>query len=95
MELAVDVTSGVFFAVGLFFWLWGSWPLLGRGSVLAKLHGLTVADTLGSALIMVGLLLQNPREWPLLVLALLSLALWNTMFGYVLAFCARGRRRDG
>ncbi|HSM81916.1 MAG TPA: monovalent cation/H(+) antiporter subunit G [Nodosilinea sp.] len=74
--------------LGLVFWFWGTWPLLGRRSVLYKLHGLSVADTLGSMAIVVGLLLRIPQEWPLLVLALLSLAIWNTVLGYVLAYCA-------
>ncbi len=76
--------------IGLWFWLWGTWPLLGDRSVLYKLHGLSVSDTLGSMLIIVGLLLKIPREWPLLVLALISLAIWNTVLGYVLAYCSAG-----
>lgn len=74
--------------VGLVFWFWGTWPLLGPRSVLYKLHGLSVADTLGSMAIVVGLLLQIPGEWPLLVLGLITLALWNTVLGYVLAYCS-------
>lgn len=77
--------------IGLWFWLWGTWPLLGDRSVLYKLHGLSVSDTLGSMLIIVGLLLKIPREWPLLILALISLAIWNTVLGYVLAYCSAGQ----
>nr|WP_199312442.1 monovalent cation/H(+) antiporter subunit G [Phormidium tenue] len=80
--------SYICIVLGLVFWYWGTWPLLGQRSVLYKLHGLSVADTLGSMAIMVGLLLRIPHEWPLLVLALLSLAIWNTVLGYVLAYCA-------
>ena len=43
--------------------------------------------------IVVGLFLQLPREWPLLLLALISLAIWNTVLGYVIAYCASGRGR--
>ena len=83
------------FGVGLVFWAWGTWPLLGDRSVLFKLHSLSVADTLGSIAIVVGLLLKIPREWPLLVLALISLAIWNTVLGYVLAYCSTpGDSRD-
>ncbi|MBE7384472.1 MAG: monovalent cation/H(+) antiporter subunit G [Leptolyngbya sp. SIO1E4] len=74
--------------VGIVFWFWGTWPLLGHRSVLFKLHSLSVADTLGSMSIVVGLLLEIPREWPLLVLALISLTIWNTVLGYVLAYCS-------
>jgi len=85
---------------GLVFWCWGTPVLLTQRSVLFKLHNLSVADTLGSIAIVLGLLLQRPREWPLLILAILSLALWNTMLGYVLAYCSSshtemGRRQDG
>ncbi|MEO0488905.1 MAG: monovalent cation/H(+) antiporter subunit G, partial [Cyanobacteria bacterium J06659_2] len=76
------------------FWFWGSLPLLGHRSVLFKLHSLSVADTLGSMGIIVGLLLKIPREWPLLVLALISLAIWNTVLGYVLAYCSSSSGGD-
>ncbi len=74
--------------LGIIFWFWGTFPLLGNRSVLFKLHSLSVADTLGSMSITVGLLLKIPREWPLLILALISLAIWNTVLGYVLAYCS-------
>lgn len=74
--------------VGIVFWFWGTSHLLGRRSVLFKLHSLSVADTLGSMAIIVGLLLKIPNEWPLLILAIISLAIWNTMLGYVLAYCS-------
>lgn len=99
----MDLLSGLSYsciAIGLVFWFWGTSTLLSRRSVLFKLHNLSVSDTLGSIAIIFGLLLQRPREWPLLLLAILSLALWNTMLGYVLAYCASstsaGRRiNDG
>ncbi|MGD1901438.1 MAG: monovalent cation/H(+) antiporter subunit G [Geitlerinemataceae cyanobacterium] len=93
--MVVAILSNVCIAVGLVFLLWGTWPLLGKRSVLFKLHSLSVADTLGSMAIVVGLLIRIPREWPLLVLALISLAIWNTILGYVLAYCStEGRTND-
>lgn len=89
MEGLVQGLSSLFFAVGVLFWLWGTAPLIGDRSILFKLHSLSVSDTLGSMSIMIGLLLRIPREWPLLVLALISLAIWNTILGYVLAFCSQ------
>ena len=74
--------------MGLIFWIWGTLPLIGHRSLLFKIHTLSVSDTLGSMSIIVGLLLRIPREWPLLILALLSLALWNTVLGYVMAYCS-------
>lgn len=81
--------------LGLVFWFWGTWPLLGHRSVLFKLHSLSVSDTLGSMSIIVGLLLRIPEEWPLLVLALISLSIWNTVLGYVLAYCSTSEGDHG
>ena len=84
----ITVLSYILIGIGLFFWFWGTIPILGDRSVLFKLHSLSVSDTLGSMSILMGLLLKIPREWPLLVLALISLAIWNTVLGYVLAYCS-------
>ncbi|ACK70984.1 conserved hypothetical protein [Gloeothece citriformis PCC 7424] len=84
----IDFFSYACLSLGIFFWLWGTFPLLGNRSVLFKLHGLSVADTLGSMSMIVGLLLKIPSEWPLLLLAIICLAIWNTMLGYVLAYCS-------
>jgi multicomponent Na+:H+ antiporter subunit G len=84
----INILSYSLVSLGVIFWLWGTWPLLGKRSVLFKLHALSVSDTLGSMSIVVGLLLKIPREWPLLLLALISLAIWNTILGYVLAYCS-------
>lgn len=84
----VDILSYACMGVGIVFWFWGTSYLLGRRSVLYKLHSLSVADTLGSIAIIVGLLLKRPGEWSLLLLAIICLAIWNTMLGYVLAYCS-------
>ncbi|MBE9103875.1 monovalent cation/H(+) antiporter subunit G [Nostoc cf. edaphicum LEGE 07299] len=84
----IDFFSYICICLGLFFWFWGTFPLLGKRSLLFKLHSLSVADTLGSMSIIIGLLLKIPSEWPLLILALISLAIWNTVLGYVLAYCS-------
>ena len=86
--MLIDILSYTCIGAGIFFWFWGTFPLLGKRSVLFKLHSLSVADTLGSMNIVVGLLLKIPNEWPLLVLAIISLAIWNTVLGYVLAYCS-------
>ncbi len=84
----IDVFSYTCIGIGIVFWFWGTLPLLGKRSLLFKLHSLSVADTLGSMSIVVGLLLKRPSEWPLLILAIISLAIWNTVLGYVLAYCS-------
>ncbi len=84
----IDLLSYTCIGLGIGFWFWGTWPLIGDRSVLFKLHSLSVADTLGSMSIIVGLLLKIPNEWPLLILGIISLAIWNTVLGYVLAYCS-------
>ena len=84
----IDILSYICITIGIVFWFWGTFPLVGHRSVLFKLHTLSVSDTLGSMIIVVGLLLQIPSEWPLLILAILTLAIWNTVLGYVLAYCS-------
>lgn len=88
MKLAIEWFGNICLIGGTIFWLWGTVQLLARRSVLFKLHGLSVSDTLGSLAIVFGLLLRIPAEWPLLLLAMISLAVWNTMLGYVLAYCS-------
>lgn len=92
--IMINLLSYFCIGLGLVFWFWGTSHLLGKRSVLFKLHSLSVADTLGSMSIIVGLLLKIPSEWPLLLLALISLAIWNTVLGYVLAYCSSGEGSD-
>ena len=84
----INILSYSLIVIGIVFWFWGTLPLIGNRSVLFKLHSLSVSDTLGSMTIVVGLLLKIPSEWPLLLLAIITLAIWNTVLGYVLAYCA-------
>ena len=86
--------SLVIIGCGIIFWLFGSVWLLTDRSILWKLHGMTVADTLGSILIVCGLLLQAPTEWPRLLLSIFSLAIWGTMLGYILANNMRERNKS-
>lgn len=83
----IDILSYSLIIIGIIFWFWGTLPLIGHRSVWFKLHSLSVADTLGSMTIVIGLLLKIPSEWPLLLLAIITLAIWNTVLGYVLAYC--------
>ena len=84
----IEALSYSLMVVGVIFWFWGTLPLIGNRSVLFKLHSLCVADTLGSMAIVVGLLLKIPSEWSLLILAIITLAIWNTVLGYVMAYCS-------
>jgi len=86
--MLINILSYSCISLGIVFWFWGTSHLLGDRSILFKLHSLSVADTLGSMSIIIGLLLKIPSEWPLLILAIISLAIWNTVLGYVLAYCS-------
>jgi multicomponent Na+:H+ antiporter subunit G len=90
----IDIISYSLIIFGLIFWFWGTFPLLGERSVFYKLHSLSVSDTLGSMSIVVGLLIKIPSEWSLLLLALIALAIWNTILGYVLAYCSTGEKNN-
>ncbi|MGB5772181.1 MAG: monovalent cation/H(+) antiporter subunit G [Crocosphaera sp.] len=90
----ITYLSYFFITIGIIFWFWGTFPLVGDRSVLYKLHSLSVADTLGSMSIIFGLLLKIPSEWPLLVLGIISLAIWNTVLGYVLAYCSSSQENQ-
>ncbi|MDB9308218.1 monovalent cation/H(+) antiporter subunit G [Aphanizomenon sp. CS-733/32] len=90
----INFLSYTCMGIGIVFWFWGTSHLVSNRSVLFKLHGLSVADTLGSMMIIVGLLLKIPSEWPLLILGIISLAIWNTMLGYVLAYCSTKEARN-
>lgn len=83
--------SMILMALGAALWLWGTAWLPGRRDLFWKLHALGVADTLGSALVVAGLLVRAPNQWPALTLALVSLIFWGTAIGYVLARGAYGR----
>jgi len=86
----IELASSFYLAVGVLFWFLGTRTLLKVRPVLVHLHYLSIADTLGSLSIVFGLLFLRPKEWPLLVLAMISLALWNTLLGYVIAYGASG-----
>lgn len=88
----IEILSYSLIVIGIIFWFWGTLPLIGNRSVLFKLHSLSVADTLGSMAIIFGLLLEIPSEWSLLLLAIITLAIWNTVLGYVIAYCSSDER---
>ncbi len=94
MTTLANILSYICIFGGLVFWFWGTAALLTRRSVLFKLHSLSVSDTLGSIAIVFGLILLRPKELPLLILAIISLALWNTMLCYVLAYCSSSTTRS-
>ena len=83
--MTLSILSYSFLFVGLFFWTWGTFPILNREhSIFYKLHTLTVSDSVGSLLILLSLIIRFPQYWPLLVVTALSLSLWNTISSYII-----------
>ena len=84
--MTITFVSYAILSLGLYFWIWGTLPILNKEhSIFYKLHTLTVADSVGSLLIVVALFLLAPQYWPLLLVTAISLSLWNTIFSYILA----------
>ena len=78
--------SYLLISLGLTFWFWGTIPVLNKKhSIFYKLHTLTVSDTVGSILLIIGLLIRDISHWASLSIATISLILWNTFFSYLLA----------
>ena len=81
------ISSHLLISIGLILWFWGTTPLLNKShNLLYKLHMLTVSDTVGSVLIISGLLVFAPNQWPILSVVTISFVLWNTIFSYLFAF---------
>jgi multicomponent Na+:H+ antiporter subunit G len=87
MNYIISYTLIIF---GVILWFWGTIPILNRKhSIFYKLHTLTVSDTVGSTLIIIGLLIRNYQHWAILSIATVSLVLWNTFFSYLIATVTR------
>ena len=81
-----QLTGYALILIGLFLWFWGTLPLLNKShNFLYKLHTLTVSDTVGSLIMVAGFLVLSPSHWPICVVIIISLVLWNTIFSYLLA----------
>ena len=79
------ILSNLLLFMGLAFWLWGTLPIVNRKhSIFYKLDTLTVADSVGSILILIALVLRSPQYWPLFLVTAISLSLWNTILSYIL-----------
>ena len=86
MNDSLSPISLILICAGTVLWIWGSIPLIMRNKhLLFRIHTLTVSDTLGSILIVLGLIVHSTSKWPLLFLGLLSIILWNATFSIVLS----------
>ena len=88
MTTVLITLSNIVIGIGVLFWFWSTVPHLTERTIFYRLHALTFGDTVGSGLIVIGLLLRLNREWPLLLISLFCLLLWNTTFSVVLSRAA-------
>lgn len=80
------ILSNALIVIGLLFWLWGTLPIVNKQhSLLYKLHTLTVSDSVGSLILILGLFFRAPTYWPLLLITAVSMSIWNTIFSYIIA----------
>ena len=75
------ISSHLLISIGLILWFWGTTPLLNKShNLLYKLHMLTVSDTVGSVLIISGLLVFAPNQWPILSVVTISFVYGTPFF---------------
>lgn len=81
--------------IGVFLWFWGAAHLIGRKSYFWKIHGLGIADTIGTLFILCGALIYSTEHWPHVLLAMGSVVFWGTALAFVLARLGGSRGREG
>ncbi|WP_394147297.1 monovalent cation/H(+) antiporter subunit G [Shewanella atlantica] len=77
MNLLLDISSGLCLLIGCFLCLSGGIGILRFPDFYTRMHAVSVTDTLGAGLVLVGLMLQSPDG---LVLIKLILILLFTLF---------------
>ena len=89
----MNFVSGFFMVCGCVLMTWGTLYLLTDKPFVTKLHALGVSDTLGSLLIIMGLMLRFPDRIVVLGAAFLALLFWGPLLTYILAkgvSCGKG-----
>jgi len=81
----MSFVSLILLSFGVFFWFFGTVALFTDQELITKLHFLGISDTLGSALIVLGLLVHSPESWPLLILALIASIAWGPVLTHMIA----------
>lgn len=77
MEMLIDITSAAFLLIGSFLCVSGGVGILRFPDFYTRLHAAGVTDTLATAMILAGLMLQTTDE---LVIAKLIIILLMTLF---------------
>ena len=72
MDLAIDITSGILFAIGAASILIGGIGVLRLPDIYTRMHAASITDTAGAALLTIARMLQAP-DWLIAVKLLLIL----------------------
>ena len=78
IEAILDVVSWVLLVAGALFCLTGGIGLLRLPEFFTRLHGAGITDTLGAALVLIGLMLQSSSPLVVVKLAMILAILWVT-----------------
>jgi len=77
MDMLMQITSALFLLIGSFLCISGGLGILRFPDFYTRLHAVGVTDTLATAMILIGLMLQNPDG---LVIVKLLIILLMTLF---------------
>jgi multicomponent Na+:H+ antiporter subunit G len=73
MELFIDICSGAFLLIGSFLCLSGGIGLLRFPDFYTRMHAAGVTETLATAMILIGLIMQNPDALVIIKLVIILL----------------------
>lgn len=89
----MKILSTAILYTGVFLWLFGTLYLFSKKAPVTKLHFLGISDTLGSFLIVLGLIVNYPEMWRLLTLVMVSAISWGPVLTHMIARAMIWKRR--
>lgn len=85
------VISSILTGFGCLLMIWGTIYIMKPLPLIVKLHALGISDTLGTMLVVAGLMFRFPERIMSLGMAFLALLFWGPLITYLLA---RGASRE-
>ena len=76
MMILLDIVTWIFLLAGSFFAIVGAIGIIRLPEFFSRLHGGGITDTLGAALIIIGLFFQSPAHGGVLVITKLAMILF-------------------
>ena len=76
MMILLDIVTWIFLLAGSFFAIVGAIGIIRLPEFFSRLHGGGITDTLGAALIIIGLFFQSPANGGVLVITKLAMILF-------------------